>query len=64
MSAELFSAVASGNTERVRMLLASDPCAANAKDGDGATPLHYATLRGGKVWQTRTNPSPRTIRTT
>ncbi len=46
MSAELFSAVASGNAGRVRELLASDPGAASAKDGEGATPLHYATLNG------------------
>jgi ankyrin repeat protein len=46
MSAELFSAVASRNAERVRELLASDPGAASAKDGEGATPQHYATLNG------------------
>ena len=46
MSAELFSAVASGYAGRVRELLASDPGAASAKDGEGAMPLHYATLNG------------------
>jgi ankyrin repeat protein len=46
MSADLFSAVASGNAGRVRELLASDPGAASAKDTEGATPLHYATLNG------------------
>ncbi len=40
MSAELFSAVASGNAERVRELLAFDPAAAKMKDDEGATPLH------------------------
>jgi hypothetical protein len=34
----LFSAVASGNVERVRELLASDPSAAKMKDGEGVTP--------------------------
>ncbi len=46
MSAELYSAVSSGNAGRVRELLASDPGAAIARDGEGATPLHYATLNG------------------
>jgi len=46
VSAELFSAVASGNAERVRKLLAFDPAAAKVKDDEGATPLHYATLNG------------------
>jgi ankyrin repeat protein len=46
MSAELFSAVASGNTERVRELLASDPGSARGKDDEGATALHYAALNG------------------
>jgi ankyrin repeat protein len=46
MSAELFSAVASGNAERVRELLASHPAAFKAKDEEGATALHYATLNG------------------
>ena len=43
---ELFAAVASGDSGRVRELLAADPAAARAKDGEGATPLHYATLSG------------------
>ena len=46
MSAELFSAVASGHAGQVRELLASDPGVASATDGEGATPLHYATLNG------------------
>ena len=46
MSADLFSAVASGNAARVRELLASDPAAARTKDDKGATPLHHATLNG------------------
>jgi hypothetical protein len=39
MSAELFSAVESGNAARVRELLVSDHGAASATDGEGATPL-------------------------
>jgi ankyrin repeat protein len=46
VSAELFAAVASGNTQRVRDLLASDPAAVKAKDKEGATALHHATLNG------------------
>jgi ankyrin repeat protein len=46
MSAELFSAVTSGNAGRVRELLASAPGAARVADDEGATPLHYATLCG------------------
>jgi hypothetical protein len=46
MSAELFSAVASGNVVRVRELLAADPAAASGTDDQGATPLHHATFRG------------------
>jgi ankyrin repeat protein len=46
MSAELFSAVRSGNVVRVRELLAADPGGASVKDDTGATPLHYATLNG------------------
>jgi Ankyrin repeats (3 copies) len=46
VSAELFSAVTSGNKQRVRELLASDPAAARLRDDEGATPLHYATLNG------------------
>ncbi len=41
MSAELFSAIESGNAGRVRELLASDPAAAGVKDGEGATPLAH-----------------------
>jgi len=46
VSAELFSAVSSGNAERVRELLASNPAAARMKDDEGATALHLATLNG------------------
>ena len=46
MSAELFSAVASGNAGRVRELLAKDPGAARVKDREDATALHHATLNG------------------
>src|SRR5690349_1053151 len=46
MSAELFSAVASGDVECVRELLGSDPDAAKVTDDEGATALHYATLNG------------------
>jgi ankyrin repeat protein len=45
-STEFFQAVASGNVERVRAALASDPGFARVKDHDGATPLHYACLNG------------------
>jgi hypothetical protein len=46
VSVELFSAVTSGNTQRVRELVASDPATARMKDAEGATPLHYAILNG------------------
>jgi ankyrin repeat protein len=46
VSAELFSAVASANTERVRELLCSDPASASMKDENGATPFHHAVLNG------------------
>ena len=49
MSADLFVAVASGNAERVRELLASNPGAAQIKDEEGATALHYATLNGHRT---------------
>jgi hypothetical protein len=41
-SAEFFAAVKSGDTSRVRELLASDPELVRAKDEEGATALHYA----------------------
>src|SRR4029453_10937954 len=41
---ELFTAVKSGDTARVREILGSDPTLARVKDGEGATALHYATL--------------------
>jgi hypothetical protein len=46
VGAELFSAVSSGNVKRVRELLATERGAASARDDEGATPLHYATLNG------------------
>jgi hypothetical protein len=46
VSAELFSAVGAGDAERVRELLASEPEATLARDDEGATALHYATLNG------------------
>jgi hypothetical protein len=46
VSSELFSAVESGNTARVRELLAADPGMTRAKEDEGATALHYATLHG------------------
>jgi Ankyrin repeats (3 copies) len=49
VSAELFLAVVSGDGDRVRELLASDPSAALMKDDEGATALHYATLNGDRA---------------
>ncbi len=49
MGAELFLAVVSGNGERVREHLNSDPSAVRAKDDKGATALHYATLNGHRT---------------
>ena len=49
MSAELFLAVVSGDGDRVRELLGSDPSAAVVKDDEGATALHYATLIGHRT---------------
>jgi hypothetical protein len=46
LSAEIIAAVEAGDAARVRELLASDPALARAKDGDGATALHYATIHG------------------
>ena len=46
MSTDLFAAVRSGDTGRVRELLVSDPALARVKDEAGATALHYATLNG------------------
>ncbi len=45
-ASEFFKAVASGDLSRVRELLARTPSLVSAKDGDGATPLHYAALNG------------------
>jgi len=46
--AEFFTAVASGDTGRVRELLVSDPGLARVKDPEGATALHYATESGDR----------------
>ena len=45
---EVFQAVASGDLQRVRELLAMSPALANAKDREGATPLHYAAFNGNQ----------------
>ena len=43
---DLFAAVRAGNVPAVEQILARDPGAAAARDGDGATPLHYAAAAG------------------
>jgi ankyrin repeat protein len=43
---EMFKAAKSGNTERVRTLLATDADLVNARDTDGSTPLHCAAWKG------------------
>ena len=45
---EFFTAVQSGDTERVRALLTSEPALVRAKDADGATALHFATEQGNR----------------
>lgn len=47
-TSEFFKAVASGDLPRVRELLAMTPALVNAKDGEGATSLHYAALNGNQ----------------
>src|SRR5712691_4104834 len=47
-ASEFFNAVASGDLPRVRELLAMTPSLVNAKDGEGATPLHYAAFNGNQ----------------
>jgi ankyrin repeat protein len=42
----VFAAAARGTEERVAVLLAKDPKLANARDGEGLTPLHYAARLG------------------
>jgi ankyrin repeat protein len=43
---QLFEAVVSGDADRVRDLLAAYPGIVDARDGDGATPLHFAAFLG------------------
>jgi hypothetical protein len=44
---EIFEAVKRGDLGRVRQIVAADPPALNRKDAEfGATPLHWAALRG------------------
>jgi len=43
---EFFTAVKSGNTRRVRLLLNADPALAKVRDDEGATAMHYATENG------------------
>jgi ankyrin repeat protein len=45
-TAEFFTVVESGDTGRVRALLAADPALAKARDDEGATAMHYATENG------------------
>ena len=46
---EFFTAVESGNTERVRALLTADPALAKVRDDEGATAMHYATENGHRA---------------
>ena len=41
-----FEAVESGNVERVRALVATDPGLVRARDAEGATALHHAAFHG------------------
>jgi ankyrin repeat protein len=45
-SKAILRAARSGDAERVRELLATDPSLANARDKDGSTPLHCAAWKG------------------
>ena len=47
-ASELLKAVASGDLPRVRELLAKTPSLVNARDGEGATPLHHAAFNGNR----------------
>jgi ankyrin repeat protein len=44
----IFQAVEAGDTQRVRGLLEESPALANARDEQGATPLHIAALLGAR----------------
>ena len=43
-ASELAAAAAAGDLPKVREILSETPSLLNAKDGEGATALHYATL--------------------
>jgi ankyrin repeat protein len=45
-SEDLIAAARQGDLERVRGILDADASLANARDGAGATPLHYAAIHG------------------
>ena len=48
MTNPLFDAVRSGDRERVKHILKSDPDSVRARDAGGATPLHHAAERGDR----------------
>lgn len=43
---QMIKAAKSGDSAHVQALLAADPSLAHAQDGDGSTPLHYASWKG------------------
>lgn len=45
-AAEIHTASAKGNLARVKALVNAKPALVNAKDSDGATPLHHAVAKG------------------
>ena len=47
-ASRFFKAVACRDLQRVRELLAVTPSLVNARDGEGATSLHYAALNGNQ----------------